>query len=149
MAHAFAAEDGQTGDLVDGIQLVDRDAVIDEGGDAVLHTQGAGDHGAHVGGVLVLGSVFELPDHVVVDLVSAGADGRQQAAAGDDAGEALQRHAVVFQGLDDQLLAELVLLGHVLKGGQLLGGVDDGLGKEGRLVLKDRDLGGGGAGVDD
>ena len=149
MAHALSAHAGQAGDLVDGQQFIHSDPVIDEGGYAVLLAQGAGDHGAYVGGMLVLGLVFELPYHVVVDLVGARLDGGEQAAPGDDAGEGLQGHAVLFQRRDDQVPAELILVGHTVEGSELLGRMSDGFGKEGRFVLEHRDLGGGGAGIQD
>ena len=148
VAHALAAHGGQAGELVNGQQLVHRDPIVDIGGDAKLEADGTGDHRAHVGGVLVLGLVLELPHHVVVDLVGPRLDGGQQAAPGDDGGEGVQRDAVPLQAVQHQLAAEFILVGHAVEGGELLGGVGDGLHEQGLLPVKDGQLGGRRAGVE-
>ena len=97
--------------------------------------------------MLVLGLVLELPHHVVVDLVGPRLDGGQQAAPGDDGGEGVQRDAVPLQAVQHQLAAEFILVGHAVEGGELLGGVGDGLHEQGLLPVKDGQLGGRRAGL--
>ena len=54
VADALAVHLRQAGDAVDIRQLVHGDAVVDIGRDVQLFGKGVGDHGAHVGGMLIL-----------------------------------------------------------------------------------------------
>ena len=147
VAGALAVHLRQAGDAVDIRQLVHGDAVVDVGRDVQLFGKGVGDHGAHVGGMLILRLILELPHHVLVDLVGTGVDGCQQTAARHDGVQVPDVKVVAHQAVQHQTAAEVILLHHPVKGSQVLGGMGQGFGEQGRLAVEHGDLGGGGAGV--
>ena len=85
----------------------------------------------------------------VGDLVDATLHGQKTAAAANEGLHARKVHALLGENVGDGLGAKRQLFGQRGEARQLLRAVADGLGEDALLAVKQGDLGGGGAGVDD
>ena len=146
---APTAELGKAGVVGHLGHLIHADGVHEEGGDAHGVAQLLGQVRTQVGGVLAVGGGLHVAHDAVVDGVGAGGDGAVQAAAAAHGIEVRQLVAGVGDGAENGLAAVVRLVDDPLEPVQLLRGVVDGQLVELLLVLEHRDLGGGGAGVDD
>ena len=99
---------------------------------------------AQVGGVLALDALLQVSQQFVADGVGAAVDGLEQAAAADDHVQRVHIAVFLFQKVQNDLFAEILLVndGGVL--GNLLGGMAQRLLEQQRLVLEHAHLGGGG-----
>ncbi len=103
-------------------QLVDNDGVNDVAGDAQAVADLAGQDAAQVGSVLALDTGLQVSQQSVADGVGAAGDGLEQAAAADDDVQALGGAVLLFQKVQDDGLAEILLvddtgvLGDLLRG---------------------------------
>ena len=138
-----AGNAGHVGQLVHHHRVNDVAGLAD--GVADLPRQDA----AQVGGMLALDALFQVGQQLVADGVGAAGDGLEQAAAADDDVQRVDVAVFLLQKVQDDLLAEILLVddGGVL--GDLLGGMAQRFLKQQRLVLEHADLGGGGTGIDD
>ena len=132
----------------DGLHLVHHGGVCDEGGNAQLVADLAGDEAAQIAGVLPLHADHAVSQQLVGGGIGAAADGLDQTAAGADGRQHFDVKIVFTQSIFHQLLAPLLLVGNGGKLGDLLGGMPQSLVKEQGVVFKHADLGGGGAGID-
>ena len=90
-------------------------------------------------GVLAL-CVGEVAAQVFVDLVCAGLDGVNEAAASHDGIQRLDGYIIVLQRFQHKLEAPGKLLGGVVEGLELVGRVLDGGGENGCLVFVNGNL---------
>ncbi len=90
-----------------------------------------------------------MVEHDVVDGIGAALKGQQAATTADEGVDGGEVNVVLGQGLQDEVAAVGHLVGDALELGKLLGLVGDVLGKDLGLAVKDADLGGRGARVDD
>ena len=134
-----AGQLGETGDAGVGHVLVDGDGVGDVGFDAGFDGNLVGDESAQVRGVLAL-CVGEVAAQVFVDLVCAGLDGVNEAAASHDGIQRLDGYIIVLQRFQHKLEAPGKLLGGVVEGLELVGRVLDGGGENGCLVFVNGNL---------
>ena len=130
-------------------QLVDNDGVNDVAGDAQAVADLAGQDAAQVGSVLALDAGLQVSQQSVADGVGAAGDGLEQAAAADDDVQALGGAVLLFQKVQDDGLAEILLVDDTGVLGDLLRGMAQGFLKQQGLVLKNTNLGRGRTRVDD
>ena len=145
---AAAGQFGHTGDTGNVSQLVHHHGVNDKGRNANLVPNLPGEDSAQIGGVLTLYAGFQIGKQSVGDGVGAAGDGLEQAAAADDHVEGLDVAVLLLEEVQDDVLAEVLLVddGGVL--GDLLGGMAKRLLEQKSLVLEHAHLGGGGTGID-
>ena len=130
-------------------QLVDNDGVNDVAGDAQAVADLAGQDAAQVGSVLALDTGLQVSQQSVADGVGSAGDGLEQAAAADDDVQALGGAVLLFQKVQDDGLAEILLVDDTGVLGDLLRGMAQGFLKQQGLVLKNTNLGRGRTRVDD
>ena len=99
--------------------------------------------------MLALHAFFQVGQQGVAHGVGAAGNGLEQAAAAHDDVQALGVAVLLFQEVQDDLLAEILLGDHARVFGDLLGGMAQRFLEQQRFILEHADLGGGGAGVDD
>ena len=145
---ALTDELGVAGVAGDGDQLVDDGGVDGVGGDAPHLGQLVAHERAEVAGVLAAGTLKAVLDHGVVDGIGAAGDGTQNAAAAGDCVEGLAVEAALLEAVQNDIGAELRLIGDVVIGRELINRVAQGLLEQLVLILEDSDLRGRGAGVD-
>ena len=98
--------------------------------------------------MLAAGTLKAVLDHGVVDGIGAAGDGTQNAAAAGDCVEGLAVEAALPEAVQNDIGAELRLIGDVVIGRELINRVAQGLLEQLVLILEDSDLRGRGAGVD-
>ena len=130
-------------------QLVNNNGVNDVAGHAQGIADLAGQNTAQVGGMLALHTGLQVSQQGITDGVGAAGDGLEQAAAAHDDVQGLGVAVFLLQEVQNDLLAEVLLVDDAGVLGNLLGGVAQRFFKQQGLVLEHADLGGGGAGVDD
>lgn len=145
---ALTDELGVAGVAGDGDQLVDDGGVDGVGGDAPHLGQLVAHERAEVAGVLAAGTLKAVLDHGVVDGIGTAGDGTQNAAAAGDCVEGLAVEAALLEAVQNDIGAELRLIGDVVIGRELINRVAQGLLEQLVLILEDSDLRGRGAGVD-
>ena len=130
-------------------QLVNNDGVNNVAGHAQEIADFTGQNTAQVGGMLALHTGLQVSQQGIADGVGAAGDGLEQAAAAHDDVQGLGVAVFLLQEVQNDLLAEVLLVDDAGVLGDLLGGVAQRFFKQQGLVLEHADLGGGGAGVDD
>ena len=130
-------------------QLIHNNGVDDVAGDAQAVADLAGQDAAQVGSVLALDTGLQVSQQSVADGVGAAGDGLEQAAAADDDVQALGGAVLLFQKVQDDGLAEILLVDDTGVLGDLLRGMAQGFLKQQGLVLKNTNLGRGRTRVDD
>lgn len=130
-------------------QLVNNDGVNDVAGHAQGIADLTGQNTAQVGGMLALHTGLQVSQQGIADGVGAAGDGLEQAAAAHDDVQGLGVAVFLLQEVQNDLLAEVLLVDDAGVLGDLLGRVAQRFFKQQGLVLEHADLGGGGAGVDD
>ena len=129
--------------------LVHRDGVADKGGDVQGLRQLQRQHTAQIGGVRRVPDGVHIVHHALLHQIGAGLAGRQLSATGADAVQLRRVEIVGGQRPLDDSAAEVHLLHDPVEGRQLLPAVAQRLVKDLLRPAEHRDLGGGGAGVDD
>ena len=99
--------------------------------------------------MLALDTGLQVSQQSVADGVGAAGDGLEQAAAADDDVQALGGAVLLFQKVQDDSLAEILLVDDTGVLGDLLRGMAQGFLKQQGLVLKNTNLGRGRTWVDD
>ena len=143
-----AGQVGVAGDAGLVCHLVHGNGVTDKGGDAQGLGKAQCQHAAQVGGVSRVVEGVHIVHHVLIHLIGAGGAEGQLAAPGADGVQRGQIHLVGGQFLFDGGLAEVRLVHDPGEGLQLLPAVAHGGIKELFLAAEQRELGGGGTGVD-
>ena len=144
-----AGQLGHTGQAGLVGQLIHHHRVHDVAGHAQLVPDLPGQDAAQVGGVLALHALYQVGQQGVADGIGAAGDGLEQAAAADDHVQALGVAVFLFQEVQNDLLAEVLLVDDACIFGDLLGGMAQGLLKQQRFILEHAHLRGGRAGIDD
>ena len=140
---------GDAGDPGHGHELIHRHRVHHKGGDTQLVADLLGQYGTQIGGVFSVDGIAHILHHAVIDPVGTAGNGLHQSAPAGHGGERLQLDALFCHCLQDELLPIGKLVEHLTEGLQILRRVGDVGFEQLLVVLKDRDLRGGAARIDD
>ena len=99
--------------------------------------------------MLPLHTGLQVSEQRIADGIGAARNGLEQTAAADNDIQRLGVAVLLLQEVENDLLAEVLLVDDAGVLGDLLGRVAQRFFKQQGLVLEHADLGGGGAGVDD
>ncbi len=138
-----------TGESCNRLQLINDNRVDDVGGNADGVADLSGKDAAEVRCVISLGRMVQIVQERIRHSVGAAGDRAEKAASSDADVDGGERDVLLLQGIEDQLLSEVLLRIDVSELADLLGGVAQGLVEDLGLVVEDTDLGGGGTGIDD